>query len=129
MQPFQTVYPFSLPFGFVDEDGQLLKDGIMRLSTAGDDLATLADPRVQANPAYGVVVKLARVITTLGPHQGISHAIVEKMYSKDIDYLMDFHDQINQIEDPPSNGEAGMEADAFSGNFEAPPSRVSSIKR
>lgn len=129
MNPFRTEYPFTLPFGFVDEDGQLLKEGTMRLSTAGDDLATLGDPRVRANSAYGVVVKLARVITILGHYKGISTAHVEKMYSKDVDYLMDFHDKINQIEDRSSNGDAGMEADAFSGNFEALPSRVSSIKR
>jgi hypothetical protein len=129
MTTIRTEYQFTLPIGFVDEDGTLLRDGTMRLSTAADDLATLGDPRVRGNPAYGVVVKLSRVITILGPHKGISTVHVERMYSGDVNYLMDFHDEINQITDVSSSGEAGTETDAFSGNFEAPPFRVSSIKR
>lgn len=129
MDTIRTEYRFTLPIGFVDDDGMLLKDGTMRLSTAADDLATVGDPRVRSNPAYGVVIKLARVITILGPHKGISPAHVERMYSGDVNYLMDFHDKINQIVDVATAGEAGLEADAFSGNFEASPSRVSSIKR
>ena len=30
----QTEYEFTLPFGFVDDDGTLHREGIMRLSTA-----------------------------------------------------------------------------------------------
>ena len=129
MDTIRTEYKFTLPIGFVDDDGSLLKDGTMRLSTAADDLATLGDIRVRNNPAYGVVVKLARVITVLGSYKGISSAHVERMYSADVNYLMDFHDRINRIADAQSIEEAGMDVDGFPGNFEAPLSRASSIKR
>ena len=129
MDTIRTEYKFTLPIGFVDDDGSLLKDGTMRLSTAADDLATLGDIRVRNNPAYGVVVKLARVITVLGSYKGISSAHVERMYSADVNYLMDFHDRINRIADAKSIEEAGMDVDGFPGNFEAPLSRASSIKR
>jgi len=43
---FQTEYEFTLPKGYVDEDGSLHKEGIMRLATAADEILPLRDPRV-----------------------------------------------------------------------------------
>jgi len=63
---FQTEHDFTLPFGYVDEQGNLHKDGVMRLATAGDEILPLKDPRVQSNQAYLVVILLSRVITKLG---------------------------------------------------------------
>ncbi len=34
----QTIYPFRLPRGYVDADGNLHRKGQMRLATAGDEL-------------------------------------------------------------------------------------------
>ena len=44
----QTIYPFRLPRGYVDADGNLHREGQMRLATAGDELTAMRDPRVKA---------------------------------------------------------------------------------
>ena len=36
-----------LPFGYLDDDGTLHRDGVMRLATAADEILPLKDPRVQ----------------------------------------------------------------------------------
>ncbi|WP_181885522.1 hypothetical protein [Trinickia dinghuensis] len=129
MNPIRTEFPFKLPIGLVHDDGTLLREGVMRLSTAADEIATLGDLRVKTNSAYWVVVKLSRVITRLGHLDGISPFDVERMYSADIDYLVRLHDEINQIADESVAGSAIGETESVPGNIEASPSRVSSIKR
>ena len=62
----QTEYEFTLPAGYVDKEGNLHREGIMRLATAADEIVPLKDPRVQANPAYLIVILLSRVVTRLG---------------------------------------------------------------
>ena len=47
---FQTEHEFTLPFGYVDEHGNLHKDGVMRLATAGDEILPLKDPRPIRSP-------------------------------------------------------------------------------
>lgn len=47
---FQTEFAFTLPRGFVDREGVVHKEGIMRLANAGDEILPLRDPRVQQNP-------------------------------------------------------------------------------
>ena len=63
---FQTEFQFTLPKGYVDKDGNLHREGVMRLATAKDEIAPLQDYRVQANRAYLVIILLSRVITKLG---------------------------------------------------------------
>ena len=58
----QTEHEFTLPMGFVDQDGNLHREGVMRLSTAGDEILPFKDPRVQANEAYLIVILLSRVV-------------------------------------------------------------------
>ncbi len=62
----QTEFEFTLPRGYVDREGNLHKQGVMRLATAMDEIAPLRDPRVTANQAYLAVILLARVVTKLG---------------------------------------------------------------
>ena len=62
----QTEYEFSLPLGYVDQEGNLHREGVMRLATAADEILPLKDPRVQSNQAYLIMILLARVITRLG---------------------------------------------------------------
>lgn len=42
----QTQYEFTLPKGYMDEEGNLHKNGIMRLATAMDEIRVMRDPRV-----------------------------------------------------------------------------------
>ncbi|GAB3880688.1 hypothetical protein GCM10029964_035520 [Kibdelosporangium lantanae] len=39
-----TEYPFVLPKGFVDEDGEVHRNGVMRLACARDEIEPLRDP-------------------------------------------------------------------------------------
>jgi hypothetical protein len=92
----RTEFPFELPYGFVDGDGQVHKAGVMRLATARDEILPLRDPRVRDNEAYLTVVLLSRVITELGTLQGINPGIVEGLFAADLAFLQDLYRRINQ---------------------------------
>jgi hypothetical protein len=93
---FQTEHDFTLPFGYVDERGNLHKDGVMRLATAGDEILPLKDPRVQSNQAYLVVVLLSRVITRLGSVSQVTPKVIEGLYAGDLAYLQELYNRINR---------------------------------
>ncbi|NJL49185.1 MAG: phage tail assembly protein [Leptolyngbyaceae cyanobacterium SM2_5_2] len=92
----QTEFPFVLPQGLVDAEGNLHREGTMRLSTAYDEIMPLRDPRVQANPGYLVIILLARVITRLGTLENLNPKVVEGLFSADLVYLQDLYQRINQ---------------------------------
>ncbi|PJF39626.1 MAG: phage tail assembly protein [Chloroflexi bacterium] len=92
----QTEFPFTLPRGFLDEEGNLHKEGVMRLATAYDEIAPLRDPRVQANPGYLVIILLSRVVTKLGTLNQLSPRHIENLFSADLAFLQDFYRQINE---------------------------------
>ncbi|MFG2621344.1 hypothetical protein ACGFXC_27385 [Streptomyces sp. NPDC048507] len=94
-QSLRTEFPFELPRGYVDDAGTVHRDGVMRLSTARDELVPLRDVRVQENPAYLSVVLLGRVITRLGTVPMVHDGIVENMFASDLAFLQDFYRQIN----------------------------------
>ena len=48
----QTVFDFTLPRGYVDGNGEVHKNGRMRLATAVDEISATRDPRVLSNPSY-----------------------------------------------------------------------------
>ncbi len=73
----QTEYEFTLPLGYADAEGNLHREGVMRLATAADEILPLKDPRVQANEAYLVIILLSRVITRLGSVEQITPKLVE----------------------------------------------------
>jgi hypothetical protein len=93
--PLQTEFEFTLPKGYIDSDGNLHREGKMRLATAMDEIAPLRDPRVKANQAYLSVVVLSRVILRLGKITDISTGLVESLFTVDLAYLQDFYRQIN----------------------------------
>ena len=91
----QTEFDFSLPRGFVDENGVVHREGTMRLATALDEIAPLRDPRVRNNEAYLTVLLLARVITRLGTMRTVTANMIENMFAADLAYLQDFYQRIN----------------------------------
>ena len=93
---FQTEYEFRLPMGFVDEHGDLHRDGVMRLATAADEILPLRDPRVQAKQAYLVIVLLSRVISRLGNLPQVTPKTVEGLYAADMNYLQELYNRINR---------------------------------
>src|SRR5512136_1882238 len=92
----QTEFTFTLPRGYADGDGNLHKQGTMRLATAMDEIAPLRDLRVKSNQAYLAVILLSRVITKLGSLREINTGVIENLYSADFAYLQDFYRQINE---------------------------------
>src|SRR5215208_4369042 len=91
----QTEFTFTLPVGYVDAEGNLHREGVMRMATAFDEIAPLKDPRVQSNPAYLLVILLARVITRLGTLEYLNPKIIEELFAADLAYLQDFYRRIN----------------------------------
>lgn len=91
----QTEFPFTLPRGYVDAEGNLHRDGTIRLATAFDEIAPMKDPRVQANPGYLVIILLARVIIKLGNLPYINPKIIENLFAADLAYLQDLYQRIN----------------------------------
>ncbi len=92
----QTEFEFLLPRGYVDSEGNVHRQGTMRLATAMDEIAPMRDVRVQGNQAYLVVILLARVITKLGSLKDVNTNVVENLFSADLAYLQDFYRQINE---------------------------------
>src|SRR5262245_7385101 len=91
----QTEFVFTLPRGYVDGEGTLHREGVMRLATAYDEVAPLKDPRVQANPGYLVLILLSRVITQLGTLQHINPKVIESLFAADLAFLQEFYQRIN----------------------------------
>ncbi len=94
---FQTEFEFTLPKGYVDSEGNLHKEGVMRLATAADEILPLKDPRVQSNPAYLSLILLSRVVVRLGTFgdQQINPKQMEGLFAEDLSYLQDFYAQVN----------------------------------
>jgi len=92
----QTEFKFTLPHGYVDPDGNLHKEGVMRLATAFDEIAPMKDPRVQSNPGYLVVILLSRVLTKLGDVELINPKVIEGLFAGDFAFLQDFYRRINE---------------------------------
>jgi hypothetical protein len=104
MAMFQTEYDFTLPMGYADADGNLHREGTMRLATAADEILPLKDPRVQNNEAYLTVILLSRVIAKLGSVPQITTKVIEGLYAADLAYLQEFYNRINH------SGKATLEA-------------------
>lgn len=95
MNSIQTEFEFTLPKGYVDSEGKLHRDGVMRLATAADEILPLKDPRVQSNPAYVVCILFARVVTRLGGLEALNPKVIEGLFAADLGYLQDFYNRIN----------------------------------
>jgi len=94
----QTEFEFELPKGYLDSDGNIHRIGVMRLSTAMDEIVPMRDPRVKVNAAYATVIILARVITQLGALEEISPSVIEGLFACDLNYLQQFYRRINELE-------------------------------
>jgi hypothetical protein len=95
----QTEYKFTLDIGYQDETGTLHRDGIMRLATAADEIIPLRDGRVQANPAYLIIILFSRVITKLGGVEHINPKVIENLYAADLALLQKLYNKINRVEE------------------------------
>jgi len=92
----QTEFEFTLPRGYVDDDGVVHREGLMRLATAMDEIAPLRDPRVRANQAYLIIILLSRVIVRLGTLSHITTTVVENLFAADLAYLQELYRRVNE---------------------------------
>lgn len=110
----RSEFEFELPRGYVDDDGNLHRQGSMRLATARDELRPQIDLRVKENPAYLSVVLLSQVITKLGTISDVHAGVVERMYATDVAFLQDFYRRINSE----GHTHASVTCPLCSGSFE-----------
>ena len=95
----QTEYEFTLPCGFVDDDGTLHRDGVMRLATALDEVDAAQDARVRANEAYQSILLLARVVTRIGAVSPVETHVIERLVSADFVFLQELFVRVNGVPD------------------------------
>lgn len=91
-----TAYRFELPIGFLGQDGELHRSGVMRMATARDEIIPLRDARVRDNEAYLSVLLLSRVVTELGTIDDVTPGIIEDLFAPDLAFLQDLYRRINQ---------------------------------
>ena len=96
----QTEYEFELPKGYVDQNGDVHRKGVMRLATAADEILPMRDPRVQQNASYLTIILLSRVVTRLGTLNVINTRVIENLFTMDLAYLQDMYQRINLSEMP-----------------------------
>ncbi len=104
----QTEFEFTLPKGYIDQQGVCHRHGRMRLATAGDEILPLSDPRVQKNAAYLAFIVLARVVIKLGSLQDIDTKVMEGLFAQDFEYLQRLYETLNSSDNPA----AALESDA-----------------
>jgi hypothetical protein len=94
----QTTLDFTLPRGYVDANGQVHRQGVMRLALAIDEIQAIQDARVQANEAYLPVLLLQRVIMRLGDFSPVTAQVIEGLFASDLAYLEDLYLRFNSPE-------------------------------
>ncbi len=118
----QTEFAFTLPRGYLDQEGNLHKEGVMRLATAFDEIAPLKDPRVHNNPGYLLIILLSRVIVRLGALDHINPKVIEGLFAADLAWLQDMYRRVNEqgnnlvrAQCPHCQGEFDVELDSLGG--------------
>lgn len=92
----RTEFAFILPRGYVDDSGNVHRDGVMRLATARDEILPQRDPRVRDNESYLTVLLLSRVVTRLGSLSQVHSGTIEGLFASDLAFLQDLYRRINQ---------------------------------
>jgi hypothetical protein len=92
----RTEHLFTLPCGYIDAQGTLHRQGVMRMATAQDEVEPLQDARVRANSAYLGILLLSRVLTRLGEISPVSVETVAGLFAADFVYLQELYLQINR---------------------------------
>lgn len=96
MSALITEFPFVLQLGYADENGDLHKEGTMRLATSEDEIMPLRDSRVQQDPSYLSVILLSRVVTRLGTLPIVTPKVIEGLFAADFAQLQDMYNRINE---------------------------------
>ena len=82
----------------MDENGEIHRNGRMRLATAVDEIESIEHPKVQEKESYLPVLLLGRVVTQLGTLPTVGPRIVAQLYASDFIYLQDLYLRLNSTE-------------------------------
>lgn len=96
----QTEYEFTLPRGYVDEEGNVHRRGVMRLATALDEIEAAKTPEAKSNADYMSVILLARVVSKLEGLDQITPRVIERLFTVDFAFLQNMYETINSAEEP-----------------------------
>lgn len=98
----QTLIPFELPEGLHLDANNVARQGEMRLATTEDEQVAQHAAHMMDNQAYGILVRLARVITLTGRSrtESLSPDDLGKLFMPDLTYLIELYNDIN----PPEYG-------------------------
>jgi hypothetical protein len=91
----RTEVSFTLPKGYVDTEGTLHREGIMRLATARDEIEPLREAQVRENEAYLTVLLLTRVVTRIGDVTDVTPGMIEELFAADFDHLQRLYERLN----------------------------------
>ena len=91
----QTEYPFTLPRGYIDNEGVVHREGVMRLANAMDEIEPLRDHRVQKNSGYLAVIMLSRVVTRIGKLPQVYPSVIESLTVADFSFLQAMYRRVN----------------------------------
>jgi hypothetical protein len=91
----QTEIAFTLPRGYLDANGTVHREGVMRLATARDEIEPLRSAEVRDNQAYLGVLLLARTIVRIGGVTDITPGLVEGLFAADFDHLQRLYERVN----------------------------------
>lgn len=96
MAGLRTEFDFTLPKGYVGNDGVLHRTGTMRLATARDEIEPLRNRTIDGpDDPYLTILVLARVITSLGTLSEVGIDEVEGLFAADLAFLQDLYGIIN----------------------------------
>ncbi len=91
----QTEFEFTLPKGFIDQNGQVHQQGRMRLARAIDEMEAIEHPGVKAKHSYLPVLLLARVVVQLGTLEKVTPQVIANLFAVDLVYLQDLYLRVN----------------------------------
>lgn len=94
----QTEFAFTLPCGYVDAQGNLHREGVMRRATALDEVELLEHPRVRVNEAYLTIALLSRVVSRLGGFTQVTPALIGSLFATDFLFLQDLYLRVNSAQ-------------------------------
>ena len=85
----RTEYPFTLPRGYVDREGTLHREVVLREIT-GEDQEAMLSPQLRQNPAKMLTALLARVIVRLGAldKARVDAGVTGALTKRDRDFLI-----------------------------------------
>ena len=84
--PKSIGYDFTMPGGYLDKDGNLLKDVTM-VEMTGQDEENISHPIVRKNGGKVITTLLANCVKTIGQHK-VTEAMIKKLLIGDRDFLM-----------------------------------------